>query len=62
MTSYSPCMLALQDLLKQQLVLTQSFLATQRRIYEASTATLEENYKYTTLEGTKEVGTLHLLC
>ncbi|XP_071119065.1 uncharacterized protein C19orf44-like isoform X1 [Haliotis cracherodii] len=54
MTSYSPCMLALHDLMKQQLALTQNFLETQRRMYESSTSMLEDSYKYTTLEDTQE--------
>ncbi|XP_067678363.1 uncharacterized protein C19orf44-like isoform X4 [Haliotis asinina] len=54
MTSYSPCMLALHDLMKQQLVLTQNFLETQRQMYESSTSVLKDSYKYTTLEDTQE--------
>ncbi|XP_046581196.1 uncharacterized protein C19orf44-like [Haliotis rubra] len=54
MTSYSPCMLALHDLMKQQLVLTQNFLETQRQMYESTTSVLKDSYKYTTLEDTQE--------
>ncbi|XP_041359053.1 uncharacterized protein LOC121375590 [Gigantopelta aegis] len=53
-TSYSPCMLALHDLLKQQLALTTNFLEVQNRLYENYTSSIESNYHYTTLEATKE--------
>ncbi|ESO92379.1 hypothetical protein LOTGIDRAFT_233142 [Lottia gigantea] len=54
MTAYSPAMIALHDMLKQQLLLTQSFLSAQQRIYSNYQSSLETNYHYTTLEDTKE--------
>ncbi|KAK6188913.1 hypothetical protein SNE40_004992 [Patella caerulea] len=54
MTAYSPAMIALHDMLKQQLMLTQSFLSAQERIYAAYNTSLDTNYHYTTLEDTKE--------
>ncbi|XP_050403850.2 uncharacterized protein C19orf44 [Patella vulgata] len=54
MTAYSPAMIALHDMLKQQLMLTQSFLSAQERIYAAYNTSLDTNYHYTTLEDTKQ--------
>ncbi|XP_061180882.1 uncharacterized protein C19orf44-like [Saccostrea echinata] len=54
MTTYSPCMLALHDMLKQQLDLTKSFLASQQNLYRSMSETLDHKYHYTTLEDTKK--------
>lgn len=54
-TSYSPAMLALNDMLRQQLALTRAFIDTTRRHYTSMTEALGTgDYKYTTLEDTKE--------
>ncbi|XP_055073892.2 uncharacterized protein C19orf44 homolog [Misgurnus anguillicaudatus] len=54
-TSYSPAMLALNDMLRQQLALTRTFIDTTRRHYTSVMEALGTgDYKYTTLEDTKE--------
>ncbi|XP_065100410.1 uncharacterized protein C19orf44 homolog isoform X2 [Paramisgurnus dabryanus] len=54
-TSYSPAMLALNDMLRQQLALTRAFIDTTRRHYTSVMEALGTgDYKYTTLEDTKE--------
>lgn len=58
LTSYSPCMLALHDMLKQQLELTKCFLHSQQALYQSMSSTLDQKYRYTTLEDTKKVHTL----
>ena len=55
MTAYSPAMLALQDMLKAQLELTREFLQNQDRLYREYTTDIQANYRYTTLEDTKQV-------
>lgn len=54
MTAYSPCMLALHDMLKQQLQLTREFIQSQQHLHKIYTESIESNYQYTTLESTKE--------
>ncbi|KAH9523588.1 hypothetical protein Btru_040406 [Bulinus truncatus] len=54
LTAYSPNMLALQEMMKTQLELVRNFVAIQDRIYQSCMDGLNYNYKYTTLEDTKE--------
>ncbi|XP_053394111.1 serine/arginine repetitive matrix protein 1-like isoform X2 [Mercenaria mercenaria] len=54
MTAYSPAMLALHDMLKSQMELTQEFLRTQKQMYEDFTRNITPTFKYTTLEDTKK--------
>ncbi|KAM8960482.1 uncharacterized protein C19orf44 homolog [Pelodytes ibericus] len=55
LTSYNPMALALNDMLKQQLQLTKSFVDMARQQYLSTLSSLEsEIYHYTTLEDTKE--------
>ena len=48
-------MLALHDMLKQQLELTKSFLSSQQALYQSMSNTLDHKYRYTTLQDTKKV-------
>lgn len=55
MTSYSPSVLALNDMLRHQLQLTRAFINTQQQVYTAYIGAMESEYKYTTLKDTKKV-------
>lgn len=54
LTSYSPAMLALHDMLKQQLDLTRQFVESQKYLYKSFAGSMESTYRYTTLEDTKQ--------
>ncbi|KAM4807931.1 uncharacterized protein C19orf44 homolog [Rhinophrynus dorsalis] len=55
LTTYSPMALVLNDMLKQQLFLTQTFVDMARQHHLSTVKSLEaEMYQYTTLEDTKE--------
>ncbi|XP_040273371.1 uncharacterized protein C19orf44 homolog [Bufo bufo] len=55
LTTYNPMALALNDMLKQQLFLTQSFVDMARQLYLSTVKSLEgESFCYTTLKNTKE--------
>ncbi|KAK9967164.1 hypothetical protein ABG768_001576 [Culter alburnus] len=54
LTAYSPAIFALNDMLRQQLALTRSFVDSTRRHYRSVLESLGPDYKYTTLQDTKE--------
>ncbi|XP_051550655.1 uncharacterized protein C19orf44 homolog isoform X2 [Myxocyprinus asiaticus] len=55
LTSYSPAVVALNDMLRQQLALTRAFIESTRHHYTSVLESLgPADYKYTTLEDTKE--------
>ncbi|XP_062411873.1 uncharacterized protein C19orf44 homolog [Sardina pilchardus] len=55
LTSQKPVETALNDMLKQQLALTRHFVESSRHLYSSLLQSLESpDYKYTTLEDTKE--------
>ncbi|CAM4661684.1 unnamed protein product [Leuciscus chuanchicus] len=54
-TAYNPAIIALNDMLRQQLALTRSFIDSTRRHYKSVHESLgTADYKYTTLQDTKE--------
>ncbi len=56
LTAYSPSVIALNDMLRQQLQLTTQFLSMQRRLHQAySNLVPDPSYSYTTVENTKKV-------
>lgn len=54
-TAYNPAVVALTDMLRQQLKLVEQFVDNSRRMYESYTNNLNTTYKYTTLEDTLQV-------
>lgn len=56
MTTYNPAVLALNDMLRQQLQLSRSFLTMHKNLHENLLSSVQKNHEYTTLEETKEVG------
>ena len=55
MSAYNPAVIALTDMLRQQLRLVEQFVDNSRRMYESYTNNLNTTYKYTTLEDTLQV-------
>nr|XP_046246684.1 uncharacterized protein C19orf44 homolog isoform X2 [Scatophagus argus] len=55
LSAFNPAAFALNELLKQQLAMTRRFIESSRRLHSSLVQSLEPpNYKYTTLEDTKE--------
>ncbi|XP_033736981.1 uncharacterized protein C19orf44 homolog [Pecten maximus] len=54
MTAYSPSMIALHDMLRQQLELTRDFLKSQRYMYQCMMSSVDQRHNYTTLEDTRQ--------
>ena len=58
MTGYSPSVLALNDMLRQQLQLTENYISVQKTMYQSLLNSTQPDYVYTTLEDTKRVGSV----
>ena len=59
LTTYNPAMLALNDMMKQQIDLSRQFLDMQRDMHKNIMGNIEKEHYYTTLEETKQV--MHLV-
>ena len=57
-TGYSPSVVALTDMLRTQLSITQSLVAQTRQLAATVSSSITPNYHYTTLEETKQVNRL----
>ncbi|XP_028857646.1 uncharacterized protein C19orf44 homolog isoform X2 [Denticeps clupeoides] len=53
--SYSPAEVALNDLLRQQLALSRHFIQSSHLLHSSLLGSLQPEYRYTTLEETKEI-------
>ena len=54
-TAYSPSVIALNEMLKQQLLLTENFIAIQKHLHQNLIQHAQPDYSYTTLQDTKAV-------
>ena len=59
LTTYNPAMLALNDMMKQQIDLSRQFLDMQQDMHKNIMCNIEKEHYYTTLEETKQV--MHLV-
>ena len=59
LTTYNPAMLALNDMMKQQIDLSRQFLDMQRDMHKNIMGNIEKEHYYTTLEESKQV--MHLV-
>ena len=55
LTAYSPSMLLMTNMLRQQIQMTTSFMETQKRLYESLSSSLQASYQYSSLKEIKEV-------
>ena len=58
MTAYNPSVLCLHEMMKTQVELVKNFADLQKIIYQSCLGGIKEDFKYTTLEDTKEVSKL----
>ena len=56
LTAYSPSVIALNELLKQQIQLTENFISIQKHLHENLVQNAQPDFSYTTLQETKDVG------
>jgi len=63
MTAYSPSVLAMNEMLRQQLHMTREFISVQRRLHHELVTSLHsaaESHRYTTLSDTRRVSSTPL--
>lgn len=54
MTAYNPAIVALNNMLREQIRLVEQFVEINQRMYESYSSGLNNNYRYTTLEDTQQ--------
>lgn len=55
MTAYNPTIVALNNMLREQIRLVEQFVEINQRMYESYSTGVNSNYRYTTLEDTQQV-------
>ena len=59
MTAYNPAIIALNNMLREQIRLVEQFVEINQRMYESYAASANSSYRYTTLEDTRKVCACH---
>ena len=59
MTAYNPAIVALNNMLREQIRLVEQFVEINQRMYESYSAGVNGSYRYTTLEDTQQVRVKH---
>lgn len=54
MTAYNPAIVALNNMLREQIRLVEQFVEINQRMYESYSAGVNGSYRYTTLEDTQQ--------
>lgn len=54
MTAYNPAIVALNNMLREQIRLVEQFVEINQRMYESYSTKVNSNYQYTTLEDTQQ--------
>lgn len=55
MTAYNPAIVALNNMLREQIRLVEQFVEINQRMYESYSTGVNSNYRYTTLKDTQQV-------
>ena len=55
MTAYNPAIVALNNMLREQIRLVEQFVEINQRMYESYSTGVNSSYRYTTLEDTQQV-------
>ena len=59
MTAYNPAIVALNNMLREQIRLVEQFVEINQRMYESYSTGVNSGYRYTTLEDTQQVRGKH---
>ena len=59
MTAYNPAIVALNNMLREQIRLVEQFVEINQRMYESYSTGVNSSYRYTTLEDTQQVRGKH---
>ena len=59
MTAYNPAIVALNNMLREQIRLVEQFVEINQRMYESYSTGVNSSYRYTTLEDTQQVSGKH---
>lgn len=59
MTAYNPAVVALNNMLREQIRLVEQFVDINQRMYQSYSNGLNSNFRYTTLDDTQQVSCKH---